>query len=363
MFKHRKITDYQAQESWGVLKNTVSREKAFQATSIIAEAAAKDMLEMSGESSKSIDRIYVKLRDGLPMATGMRKVLPNVDIRYIISQEKQGSGPFKAPISIFGEHDDYVSDIVYFADPMNATGNTASKSLRLLRKLFPYKKALVSHVAANDIGIKYLQTTLDEFSIDGYMNYAFNSKRLNASGYMEDGLALTPDIGDKLFGTLGSDYSIFNIQEELRNVIKTQAGKVELLNGSILHLIQKAYQEKYAADRLAQWMTKDWITAALQWYCAVQEFPFKQVTQRQVHTLINNLHERDFLVATERPISMGTIYVYSLTEDGYEYTSRVYLPVLSENGLTNKIAQHYNFLIHLPPRGIWRNIRDKPMWR
>ena len=362
MFQHRKITDYQTQESWIILKKTVSREKAFQATSVIGEAAARDMLEMSGESPKSIDRIYVKLRDGLPMATGMRKVLPNVDIRYIISQEKQGDSPFKAPISIFGEHDDYVSDVVYFADPMNATGNTASKSLRLLRNLFPYKKALVSHVAANDIGIKYLQTTLDEYAIDGYMNYAFNSKKLNASGYMEDGLALTRDIGDKLFGTLGSDYSIFNIQEELRNVMKTQAGKVELLNGSILHLIQKSRMERYATDREAQWMTKDWITAALQWYCAVQEFPFKNVTRRQVHSLIDNLYDRDFLVAMERPIATGTTHVYSLTEDGEEYTSRVYLPVLSENGLAEKIERHYHFLLHLSPHGIWRNIRDKS-WR
>ena len=70
----------------------------------------------------------------------------------------------------------------------------------------------------------------DHFPVEGCINYAYNSKKLNMLGYMDDGFSITRDFGDKVFGTYGSDYSVFNIQEELRNVIKTQAGKIELLS-------------------------------------------------------------------------------------------------------------------------------------
>ena len=54
MFKHRQIQGIEAERNWSVLKNTVSSEKAFMATAAIGEAAAQDMLELSGESRKSI---------------------------------------------------------------------------------------------------------------------------------------------------------------------------------------------------------------------------------------------------------------------------------------------------------------------
>ena len=49
------------------------------------------------------------------------------------------------------------------------------------------------------------------------------------NGYMKDGLQLTPDFGDKVFGTLGADYSIYDIQSSLRQLIGTGVGDAELL--------------------------------------------------------------------------------------------------------------------------------------
>lgn len=333
------------------------------ATAAIGEAAAQDMLELSGESNNSIKTVFVKFRDGPPMAAGVRRVFKNADIKYIISQEKQSNVLNRPELSFFGEDESHIDDqVIYFIDPMNATGNTTSKSLTFLRQKTQYERALISHVAANDVGIKHVQTTLDEFSIEGCMNYAYNSKKLNELGYMDDGLSLTRDFGDKVFGTYGSDYSIFNIQDEMRNVIKTQAGKIELLNGAILHMVQKSGQPPYCESRTAQWMTKDWITASLQWLCAVKEFPFQKVSTQQAHALIDNLYDRDFLVATERPFHKTTEHLYSLTEDGYKYTSAVYIPILKENGLMEKIERNYYFLIELSPEGIRRNIGDKLIW-
>ena len=109
-------------------------------------------------------------------------------------------------------------------------------------------------------------------------------------------------------------------------------------------------------------MTKDWITSAVQWLCAVKEFPFQKVTPYQVYSLIDNLYDRDFLVTTERPFHKGTAHVYSLTDDGYKYTSGVDIPILEENGLIEKFKRNYYFLIQLTSDGNRRNIYDKS-WR
>ena len=59
------------------------------ATAAIGEAAAQDMLELSGESRKSIKTVYVKFKDGPPMAAGVRRVFQNADIKYIYHKKSK----------------------------------------------------------------------------------------------------------------------------------------------------------------------------------------------------------------------------------------------------------------------------------
>lgn len=359
MLTHHLIESDVAKRSWNTLQRTISRESAFQATETIGELAAQDMLEFSGKSSKEINRIYVKLRDGAPMASGMKKALPHVDVRYIVSQEKQENEAQRIPISFWEGYDGYSSEIVWFADPFNATGHTTVESLRYVRRHFTFDTALVSHIAANIIGIREVQTTLKDFAAEGFMNYAYLSKELDEKGYMKDGSELIPDVGDKLFGTLGSDYSIYDIQARLRKLMNTGVGDVEVLKGTILHMIQIAKRGEYATDRNASWVTKDWITAALHWYCATEEFPFGKVTDQQASVLIDDLHSRAFLTIESRPWKRGFAHIYSLTEDGVKYSSRVYIPILSSLDILKKLYKHFDFLIHLPPRAILENIGDQ----
>jgi len=317
------------------------------------------MLDFSRKSPKEIDRIYVKLRDGMPMASGMKKALPHVDVRYIVSQEKQQSNIERAPMFFLEGYDGYSSDTVWFADPINATGHTTVKSLGYVRSHFRFDTALVSHVAANIIGIRNVQTTMDDFSVQGFMNYVYLSRKLDAVGYLEDGLELIPDFGDKLFGTLGSDFSVYDIQERIRKLLSTGVGRVEILKGAILHMIQIAGKEEYASDRTVSWITRNWITAALQWCCAVGEFPFEEVNEEQVYVLIDDLYSRDFLKMKKRPWKNILVDVYSLTEDGVQYASCVYIPILSELGIPQKLRRHFDFLIHLRAREITQNIEDE----
>jgi len=362
MFTHRIIESDIAKESRNTLQRTISGERAFQATETIGELAAQDMLEFSRKSSREIDRIYVKLRDGAPMASGMKKALPHADFRYIVSQEKQKEEAQCIPIFFWEGYDGYSSEIVWFADPFNATGHTTVESLRYVRKHFAFQTALISHVAANIKGIKKVQTTLDDFAIEGFMNYAYMSRKLDARGYMSDGSELTPDVGDKIFETLGSDYSVYDIQNRLKELIDTGVGEVEILKGTILHMIQIAKREEYIADRRASWITKDWLTAALHWYCTFEEFPFKMITDKNVSVLVDDLHSRDFLSTEDRPWKRGIATIYSLTKNGVTYASRVYIPILSPLGIPQKLYKNFDFLIHLPPTAILENIQDQ-IWK
>lgn len=358
-FAHKAIASPNVRLHWEKLKKTVSKEKAYQATVAIGELAAEDMLDFSGKTPSEIDRIYVKLRDGMPMAAGIKRKLPHVDIRYIVSQLKQGSGLNHPPIFFWDGYDGYSNENLWFADPINATGYTAIESLRFVRWHFEFSTALISHVVANIQGIKRMQTTLEDFSVDGFMNYAYLSTRMNRfTGYLTDGLELIPDFGDKVGGTLGEDYSIYEIQKDLRMLIGTELGKVELMKGTILHLIQIANADIYPTDRRASWITKNWVSAALRWYCEVGELPFKNMEWEQTSTLIDDLCKRDFLLIEKRPWKRGFAYVYSLTEDGVNYASKVYLPVLHELGIPQKLQKHFDFLIHLLPREIEKTIAD-----
>jgi uracil phosphoribosyltransferase len=348
-----------AKRNWDTIRRTVSREKAFQATEAIGVLAADDMLELSRKSPMEIDRIYVKLRDGMPMASGMKKALPHVDVRYIVSQEKQLDNPQRQPVSFWDGYDGYTSETVWFADPINATGHTTVESLMYVRKHFKFSTALISHIAANTSGISNVQTTIDGFAMQGFMNYAYLSTKLDSMGYLEDGLELIPDFGDKLFGTLGSDFSLHDIQDRLKRMQGTGVGDVEVLKGTILHVVQAAGREEYAADRSAKWITRNWITATLQWLCAVGELPLSPFTEEQVCTLIDDLHSRDFLKMEKRPWKDGFAYVYSLTDDGVKYTSCVYIPVLVDLGIVPKIQKHSDFLVHLTHTEIKKNIQDK----
>jgi uracil phosphoribosyltransferase len=360
MFTHRQIESDSAQASWNDLKHTVSREKAFQATQIVGEIAASDMLEFSGKNPEDIDRIYVKLRDGMPMASGMRKAMPHVDVRYIVSKEKQSSDLNYVPISFYDGYDGYSNETIWFADPINATGHTVVESLRYVKSHFKFDTALISHIAANTVGIRNVQTTLEDFRTRGFMNYAYLSNKLDEKGYLADGLELIPDFGDKIFGTLGSDFSIFDIREGIRRLSGTGVGDTEVLKGTILYILQLAGREDYAADRTASWITKNWIIAVIQWYLAFCDVSLKKYDEEQVFTLIDDLYFRDFLKAEPRVWKNDTVYVYSLTQDGFNYASKVYLPIIKEDyDIPSRIQKHYDFLIHLKAAEIFQNIQDE----
>lgn len=361
MFTHRCIGSKEAEQSWKTIKRTVSTEKTFQATEKIGQLAALDMLEFAEKKQEEIERIYVKFRDGTAMASGMRKTLPNVDVRYIVSQEKQLSIE-RPPITFFDEYDGYSSELLWFADPINATGHTTVESLRYVRKYFRFRTALISHVVANRVGIINVQTKLDDFSTNGFMNYAHLSNKLASNGYLEDGLELIPDFGDKLFGTLGSDFSIYDIRENMSKLMGTGAGDAEILKGTVLHLIQLANKEEYATDRDSTWITENWVIAALQWICAVGEFPFRRIHREQVSAIIQELYSRDFLKANSRPWKETTAVTYTLTEDGIKYASCVYTPIIAQKGIPNKLNKHLDFLIYLRPEAIRKNIKDRS-WR
>ena len=358
MFNHRKISSPTIEGELSKVEKTISKDMARKAAGVIGCYVAEDMPEFAGLNKSDIDRVYVKWRDGPSMAVGIKKALPHVDIRYIKSREKQHGLAEPVPISFWDPWDGYSNDIAWFADPINATGDTAMKSMRFLHKHFRFDTMLFSHVAANKVGISKTQTELTDLNIDAYMNYAFLSTKLDPkTGYMLDFLELIPDFGDKVWGTLGEDYPVRQIQEDIKRLLGTGVGDVEIIKGALLYLLQLINGSEYRGDRGVSWATEEWITYTLMWYKVIRGLHFKLDREEQIIILLDDLVERGFLKPEDRPWKKGFVKIYSLTEEGLQFTSSIYLPILKEQRIAGRLQKDIKFLAYLDWKQIYNRLR------
>lgn len=361
MFVHRKIATSNIDGEWSKIQKTFSDEVAYKATEVIGSYAAEDMLEFAAINKSDVERVYVKFRDGLPMASGISKILPGVDVVYI-NTERYGYHNDKIKISPLDAEriEPYESAITWFADPINARGRTTVEVLRYLHEFIPFEVALLSHVAANQIGIAAVQTQITDFHTRGFMNYAFLSKRLNqTTGFLEDALEVIPDFGDKVFGTIGADCPVYLIQEQIRELLGKKAGDAEIVKGIILFLLQRHGSDEYNADRRVKWATREWIKQAILWYVKLRGLKIKINIERNFDLIMDELENvRHAIKYKEIAYRSGYAYDYYITNGGVKISSAAYLPILSELGITRIILKDLDFLMHLSAGDISKQIRD-----
>lgn len=361
MFAHRKIQASNIDGEWSRLQKTFSADVAYKAAEVIGGYAAEDMLEFADLNKTDVGRVYVKFRDGLPMASGISKVLPGVEVIYI-STERYGYYNNQIKISPLDEEgiEPDESAIIWFADPINARGRTAVEVIRYLHKFVPFEVALLSHVVANQMGISAVQTQITDFHTKGFMNYAFLSKRINqTTGFLEDALEGTPDFGDKIYGTVGADYPVYLMQEDIRKILGTKAGKAEIVKGIILFLLQKHGSHEYKADRKVKWATREWIKQAILWYVKLRGISVNINVERNFDAIMDELeHVRHAIKYKEIPYRDGHAHNYYITDGGVNVSSAAYLPILAELGITSIILKDFDFLVHLSPKEIRKQIRD-----
>jgi uracil phosphoribosyltransferase len=360
MFTHRKALNPAVDEEWTKLKKTISKNIAHKATEVIGEYTATDMLDFANLNKFDVNKIYVKHRDGLPMASGMKKMLPNADVIYV-NTERTGSSNDKVEISLLDAETIEINydenDITWFADPINARGTTTIEVLRYLHKYIPFEVALFSHVVANRIGIGTVQTQITDFNIDSYMNYAFLSKKINqATGFLEDALEVIPDFGDKVFGTVGADYPVYQMQEDIRRLLGTKAGDIEILKGIVIYILQRRGIDEYNADRGVRWATRSWIKEAIVWYMELRDVRIGVDLKQHFDFIMDDLEERYFITYKKYPYKDGYARSYSVTEDGVDTSAAAYLPILSELGLINIIRKDFDYLVHLSANDIHKQI-------
>ncbi|MCL1829195.1 MAG: uracil phosphoribosyltransferase [Oscillospiraceae bacterium] len=131
------------------------------------------------------------LRAGLGMSDGMLAMIPNAKVGHI--------GIFRDPETLEAVEyycklpADIASRDVILADPMLATGGTASAAVRFLKKKNCACIKFMSIIAAPE-GVERLQK--EHSDVDIYT--AALDERLNEHGYIVPGLG---DAGDRLFGT------------------------------------------------------------------------------------------------------------------------------------------------------------------
>lgn len=361
MFVHRKIPTSNIEGEWSKLKTTISHDVAYKAAEVIGGYAAEDMLEFAALNKSDVERVYVKFRDGLPMASGISKVLPGVDVVYI-NTERYGDQNNQVQISPLDteriEPDE--STITWFADPINARGKTAVEVLRYLHNFIPFEVALLSHIVANQRGIAAIQTQITDFHTKGYMNYAFLSSKINQSnGFLEDALEVIPDFGDKVFGTIGADYSVYQMQEDIKKLVGTKAGDVELLKGIIMFLLQRHGSDEYKTDRKVKWATRDWVKEAILWYVELRGIRINIDIEEHFATIMDELENvRHAIKYKKIAHRSGYARDYYIAEDGFKVSAAAYLPILSDLGTLRIILKDFDFLVHLSPREIHNQVHN-----
>jgi uracil phosphoribosyltransferase len=352
MFKHRKIMNSIVNENWSTLRKTISPAAAYRAAELIGEYSAADMLEFASLRDSDVSSFFVKYRDGLPMASGMRRIIPEADVIYIVTERY---GPYNSEVRIWpldGEKIEgrFKNNITWFADPINARGTTAIEVLRYLQNSIPFETALFSHIVANDVGIGAVQTHITDFQIDSYMNYAFLSKKINQeNGYLQDALEIIPDFGDKISGTIGADYSLHQMQKDLWDLLGTKAGAIEKLKGIVVFLLLKHGSGQYGAERKVTWSTRRWIKETILWYIALRDVQINSNIVQNFDIIMNDLEERGFIYHRKIPYKKGFARLYSLTSAGINTSSAVYLPILDRLGICRIILKDFDFLVHLRP--------------
>lgn len=348
-------------ENWSNLRKTISPAVAYKAAEAIGEYSATDMLDFASLRKSDVDSFFVKYRDGLPMASGMRRKIPGADVIYIVTER---CGPHNSEVRISpldGEtiKDNYKNNITWFADPINARGTTVIEVLRYLRNSIPFETALLSHIVANNVGIGAVQTLITDFQIDSYMNYAFLSKKINQeNGYLQDALEIIPDFGDKISGTIGADYSLHQMQKDLWDLQGTKAGEIEKLKGIVVYLLQRHGSGKYGADRKVTWSTRWWIKETVLWYIALRGVQINSNIVQHFDLVMDDLEERGFIYHRKIPYKRGYARLYSVTNEGINTSSAVYLPILNRLGICRIILKDFDFLAHLRPDEI-RDAREE----
>jgi len=249
------------------------------------------------------------------------------------------------------------TSITWFADPINARGTTTIEVLRYLHEFTPFEVALLSHVVANRIGIGTVQTQITDFNIDSYMNYAFLSKKINPStGFLEDALEVIPDFGDKVFGTIGADYPVYQMQEDVRCLVGTKVGDIEVLKGIIIYMLQRHGNDEYNADRGVKWATRSWIKATIVWYVKLRDMGIDVDIKQHFDVIMNDLEESGFIDYKKYPYKNSYARGYYITEDGVKVSSAAYLPILSELGIPKIISKDFDYLVHIPAHEIRKQV-------
>lgn len=341
LFEHHQIPDERASKCWRTIKYTISPSDVREATRTIGRLAANDMLAFAERDGSQIQTVYVKYRDGVPLASGMSEILTDAEFDFITT-DRTGDNNQNVHIKPYEELHEPNDHLTWFADPIVARGNTMIKVLRYLRNRFSYNRVLSSHVVANVKGIKGLQLHLTDYDADGFMNYAYKSTELNSeTGFLEDGLEYLPDFGDKLYGTMGEDYSLKQLQEDFLNLWDTSIGEETKLEALVLLLLQR--RERHKNDALS-WTTKNWIKNALKWLSRVDKITIP-TTNLSLGNILTKLLRRGFIKREKRAWKVSYTWEYLVTDKGGEYSAKVYLPALAKKGWLRTITSNYQFLI------------------
>ena len=137
------------------------------------------------------------------------------------------------------------------------------------------------------------------------------------------------------------------MQDDLRCVLGTKAGDIEVLKAIILYMLQRRESDEYNADRRVKWATMSWIEAAIVWYIKLRGLRIDVDIEQHFKFIMKDLVERGFIGYNEHPYKNRQTRDYYITGDGVNVSSASYLPILAESGIPKIISKDFDHLVHL----------------
>lgn len=311
----------------------------------MGKITAVDMRDRIKLSSTECPTILVKAPSGRHFGMGMAGALDGFDIQYFWAPRKKGQ--CTAEDIHLQNSQVRIGTSAWIASPVNGENPYVSATLDLLRSKRELDTAAFCHILVNGYGKNKVQTSLEQWQMNGYMNCIHEGGDGYMGSFDSEWASLSevlPSYSSQSEPT-DAEEAAFELQSEIRKVHDTGLGPMEDGRGVILYLLTRRDVLASRSTRVATEPTWPWVRASLSLIEAKTgiDLGLPPIDWLFETVLIAMVHDQ---VLASRPTRYGA--VYSVTELGKFQLSKAYLPIIDPGGLRAQVDKELGWLLHSP---------------
>ena len=272
----------------------------------------------------------------------MVKAFPGVNVDYF---------RVKARRTMYSAEDIILRDIsrtrlgaaVWVVSPVNGENLLASATVDSVRGRQELDTIALTHIIVNSFGKVSTQTKIDQFGINGFMNFAQEAGNDPVSWY-EDEL--------ESWGVAGPAEGEFayRLQKDIRRAQGTAIGAVEIGKGAVLYLLTQ--REKLVPGLVGDTYhpIAKWIHACLVYLEAKYRLDFGTPPSYRFFEAILTAMIHDGLLTTSHGVFGSE---YRVSRKGRGLMATVYLPIIDDMRIPARIKREMRWLIRHSPRHLY----------